>query len=275
MALVSGPAVANNGRRELKMQTGISTSQRCGRRAGLLAVLLATAVSLSVRPTLAGEAGNEGLTLDELIGSSLTVGDKTFYFDCYFSCDISAASITVTPINEGMDAIGFELSGSCPTGGWGWDWWDRSGFILKYHVVVDDPNNLIKDAALGLRLEQDTEPTIATSSYWDNDDGCSARVTETLKAGLVTPNLSAFVDENNPEDGDQVEFDPVRCVYVVKKFSLSGCGGWDWSANCGDYDRDSCQFSIVQTFSQIPEPSAVVLVMLGCCGLVPLMRRRG
>ncbi len=257
------------------------------RRTGLFTVALASLLAFTVRPVRAnGTDCGSSFTLSSLLGHSLTIGDKQFYFDCYRSCTIDASSIQVTPINEGMDAIGFSLTGACATGGGLYSSWGSfgggsasTGFTLSYHVVVVQPGYYIKDAALQLNLTDSSCGSYQPSSWGGgNWGGCSASVQENITAGLQTPQLSASVTSQNPSDGDSTQFAPVSSVSVVKQFSLNDCSGFGYSPsvspNCGTPSGDKCGFEIVQTFSQIPEPSAVTLAILGCCGLLPLLRRR-
>ena len=259
--------------------TGPSVRRACQ---GLAVVAMLTV--LTAAPVLATGSSGSTLTLGQLIGKCLTIGDKKFYFDSFCSDNLSACNIKLVTINEGADAIGFNLIGQasadqswCGSGGG-----ITASFTLKYHVVVQDANQLIKDADLALTLGTncDQQPQPACTTPGGGGSLCSATVEETIKAGLGKPKLQVSVSGTQGQDTDSVDFTPVKTVSVVKKFELTCDPGSAWNSlqsygKSGSYgDKNKVDFCIQQTFSQIPEPSTTATIGLALCALLPLLRRR-
>ena len=181
-------------------------------------------------------------------GGTLTVGDKIFSgFNYLATGDMpDSANINVQGIIDCDGNYGVRFQGAfldLPGGG-------ASDGLIGFNVsVAPNSSMLISDAHLAANL--------------DVIGGGLALITETFLPTFNNVNLSVFNDGNQQQLSDWVDFDqPVQSLPVQKDILL-----------LADDNGVATAFSFVdQTFSQVPEPSAAWLLMLGGLGLVT--RRR-
>jgi hypothetical protein len=186
-------------------------------------------------------------------GQSLVVGDKVFS-DFFISGDISANQVTVTPIE---DSFGYGISFS---GGFGAMGQATNDFILAYTVsVVTNSPDLISD----VHLRFNGSSVGLGSGGW----GLASVTEQVFDANLaLVGQMAVFAFSSANQTTNQLEntlaINPPQPTLVIgKDVLLIASGGFATIS------------TIDQTFSQIPEPSTLVLVTSGLTGLYLLLRR--
>jgi hypothetical protein len=189
-------------------------------------------------------------------GGTIVVGDKTFTnFTYNFTGDMPPATlVNVIPITDDFGNFGIRFQGAFidTTGVAG-----GSDALIEYRVTAA-PGFLISDAHL-----QGNPALLGTLG--------SISVTETfLPLNQVPPyQMTIYADQNlGTKMVDQTVFTPIQSLNVQKDIlglaKLAGSTGPPQTVTMSFVD---------QTFSQVPEASAVMLSLIGCIGL-GLKRRR-
>ena len=223
----------------------------------LISVFVLASTSRAQVTNLApGQTINLASVLDAT-GKSVQIGDKLFddFFFSYIDTDnnvlneLVAADVTLTAL---ANDIGFGLSFQTPLITFSNVVKD---IVVKYSVLVLDPNQKISDAHLSFSASvlglgtADVNESLYTGGFGANQ-------LDSFSVHLPPPGFgSTGVVFSTP----QVK------IYMEKDVVVSGNGS---TIN----DRASITI-INQTFSQIPEPSALVLVGAGLSGLLFFRRR--
>jgi hypothetical protein len=196
------------------------------------------------------------ISLSQLLGPSavsVQVGDKLFSDFEYIPSngtgnpanDLPAGAIVVSALSNPF-GFGISFSGPfVPTGN------TTNDIVLKYSVAVTDPHQLISDVHLGFNgavvgagLAQVTEQ-IMTNGFGTD----TVALLNVYNNGLPNPAFNDVV----------VLLQPREKLFIQKDILFGGGGS----------------LSIIdQTFSQIPEPSTLVLAGAGCFALLALRRRK-
>ncbi len=211
--------------------------------------VLSLAPTLMASPIVAVE-GQEFL-LGDLVGSEGFIwGDKLFHdFSFTETAEGGAlapgATIALTPIeiNGDLGLIYNAFWGAAPG-----QWADT---VIRFSVRVLDEEMFIKDVALAA-------PAMTTFGPG------TAIITESVYAefpGDLLSSLAVFDTADGRVTHDQAEFDPVKEVHVVTDIGVSG-----------DAVGLASISDVTQTFSQIPEPATLTLLVVG--GLLGLRRRK-
>ncbi len=178
-------------------------------------------------------------------GGDILVGDKDFT-DFTISGDFQASQVNITPIIENGD-FGIRFSGALVAGGSAMD------LILGYQVSVTNSPDLIADANLlfngvvvgGPGLAEVVEQVYTNNNmFYGQMDVFATQTTNQLSASLPIVPPQPFLNINKD----------VLITASLPAFSSIS--------------------TIDQTFTQVPEPSALVLVAAGFTGLALLRRRR-
>jgi hypothetical protein len=207
----------------------------------LLATLPARAVTTNLNP-------NQFINLESLIanGMSVQVGDKLFSdFQFIPSFNLPVDEINVTalsnPVGYGISFSGPFIANSNIT----------QDVVLKYSVAVTDPHQLISDVHLGFN-------GVVVGA------GVASVTEQIMTNGFGTDTIAQLNVYNqgspNPVFNDLANLLQPREKLFIQKDIIFGGGG---------------SLSIIdQTFSQVPEPSTLLLVGAGCAALVVLRRRK-
>lgn len=222
---------------------------------------VAVSVALVLASTFAAKAEIQVFTdqtvgLEQLLGpeGSIQVGDKIFTDFSFISHGaVLAGDMLVTPIldnfgyglrfsSESMVAIGEQVN----------------GFVLQFDVsVAPESNQLISDVHLRYNGS-------------NIGDGFSEVVETAIDP--VTDNVIGQIQVHNPpaqlSDGYDLSVALSR-ITIVKDVRITGDTG-----NRRLSDNQAAISWIDQSFSQIPEPSALLLVGAGLFGAALTMRRR-
>lgn len=220
------------------------------------ALCLSAVVQTAQAGVIPADNGQPIASLDELLGGGEIVnGDKRFAEFTYgASGDMPPADrVNVFRIIDDHGNLGLRFQGAFididSTDN------DASDALITYTVEALDPNMLITDAHI-----------FGNPNVLGDADTGSISVTETF----LPPSLANFTGEifDDPAGAglqrlDWVIFDePVRSLQVFK----------DIAARAGE---GTATLSFVdQTFSQIPEPSTVTLMMVGLAGIAFAGRRK-
>jgi hypothetical protein len=178
-------------------------------------------------------------------GADLIVGDKEFD-NFTISGDFTAGQVTVTPIQLGAD-FGIRFGGTFSATG------DSKDMILGYQVTVTNSLNLISVANLkfdgqvnsGTGLAEVVEQVFTNNppSFYGQMFVFATATTNQLSTSLpIIP--------------------PQSYLSINKDVELTAI-----------LPADSSITTIDQTFTQVPEPSALILVAAGLSGLFLLRRR--
>jgi len=178
-------------------------------------------------------------------GASLLVGDKLFT-DFSIQGSFGAGQVTVDPIQ--LDGnYGIEFQGGFLADGSGAD------MILKYDVAVTNSPNLIAAANLGFNgfVPFGTGVASVVESVYTNSGSFYGEmaVYATATSSQLTNSLAIVP--------------PQQLLELSKDVTVS--------AQLPAFAEIS---TIDQTFSQVPEPSVLVLTIMGAAGLGLTMRRR-
>ena len=178
-------------------------------------------------------------------GQTLVVGDKAFT-DFSISGDFNANHVMVTPIIENGD-FGIRFSGALVSGG------NPMDLILGYQVSVTNSPNLIADANLlfnGVVVNGPGLAEITEQVYTNNNDFYGQMFVFATESNSV---LSASLPITPPQPFLNINKDVLITAELPAFSSIS---------------------TIDQTFTQVPEPSTLVLAAAGIAGLTVLRRRR-
>jgi len=192
-------------------------------------------------------------------GNAIQIGDKLFDNFSYMYTDstgmtnysLPSGAVTLAALSN---MVGFGLSLEAPLN-------TASNldkdFIIKYSVTVTDPSMKISDMHMtfnGVAL---------------NNGFCLVDEAAYDSAGFGVNSLGAIQVDNIPPSPANLQAmltfeQPQTEIYIEKDIELGGSGGSDFAS-----------ISIIdQTFSQIPEPSSVMLTVVGLAGLWLMRRRR-
>ncbi len=210
------------------------------------AICLSTALFISYAPVSDAQIiDGPTVSLASLTnGQTVIVGDKAFT-DFSISGDFQANQVNVTPITENGD-FGIRFSGGFTSGG------TPMGMTLGYQVSVTNSLNLISAANLlfngvvvaGAGTAQVTEQIFTNNTFYGQMSVFATQTSTVSSASLaIVPPQSLLTINKN-----------VSLTATVPAFSSIS--------------------TIDQTFTQVPEPSAMVLVAAGFGGLALLRRRR-
>jgi hypothetical protein len=235
-------------------------SMRRGPMAIAAVAVLVWSSAASLGPAQIILAPNQSTNLSYLVGVnglSLQVGDKLFddfsfvYSDTtgIISNYLPSSALNVTALSN---SFGFGISFTGPLAAIG----DVTKDItLRFSVEVLDPNLLISDVHLSYN------GAVVGAGF--------ARVDEQILIGGFGGTIITNVSVPNPQDPVQSTVflpEPLRKIYVEKDIMWGG--GAPGSQN-------SAFISVInQTFSQIPEPSTLMLSGAGLVALVLLKRRK-
>jgi len=210
-------------------------------------LLLAPAVMASPIVAVDGEAFLMGELVDE---EGFIWGDKLFH-DFSFTSTAGGgaiapgASIAVSPVLINGD-LGLRFNALWVAGPGQW-----ADTLIRYSVEVLDERMFIEDVSLASAAITSISPGAAT-------------ITESVYAeypGNLLSSLTVFDSAAGRQTFDHDEFAPVKEVHVVKDIGVSGDGSGFASIS-----------EVTQTFSQIPEPVTLSLLVFG--GLFGLRRRK-
>ena len=226
------------------------------------AILLFTVVFISAatstRATTTNLAPNQSISLATLIDSNMNVqiADKNFG-DFFFSYidnngnpndNLTRSNVVITALSNDF---GFGVSFQQPLLAIGAA---TNNIVFKYTVTVTDPNFHISDIHL----------SITGTSGNGGLGSVSENVFTNGFGGTSVGTLQATI----PTNGSDVAFanivPTVDKLWVQKDVIVAGGGAANGSASITIID---------QSFSQVPEPSTMVLVGLGLLGLVAVRRK--
>ena len=221
----------------------------------LTAPTIATAVTTNLN---AGDTINLQTVIDNSL--SVQIGDKVFGFDSH-SWDPNPAELAMAAANVNLKAIvnlndiGFSLQFQVP---WTAGDTDNKDIKFQYTVAVTNSSNLISDLHLSITgtASGDAYANVGETAY-SSDFGVG-------QIGSV----QAFVFDGFPEMAESVTNldSAVTQLWIYKDMNITGASeGLDDSVSITAID---------QTFSQIPEPSTMLLVGLGLMGVVAVNRKR-
>ena len=209
---------------------------------------IATAVTINLN---AGDTINLATVIND--GLSVQIGDKVFGD---FSWDPNPAEPDMVAANVNVKAlvnlndIGFSLLFTQT-----WTTSDSKDIVFHYTVAVTDPSYLISDLHLSIT------GTASGGSYASVGETAYSSGIDNGQVGFV----QAFLFDGYPElAASATNLDSlVTKLWITKDMNISGDGADTVSITAID-----------QTFSQIPEPSTVLLVSLGLLGVVAVNRKR-
>ena len=224
--------------------------------ASALVVTLSFSTPTTARAQVTNLTPGQTINLATVINNGLGVqiGDKLFR-DFSFSysdnntnnTDLVSANVNLTALSN---VVGFGVSFTQPLLAIGTDFKDIG---LKYSATVTDPNFLISDIHLSI--------TGAAGN------GGSGSVSEDVFvggfSGTNVGHIQAAIPGSSTDQANIVP--PVVELWVQKDVKVNGGGAANGNASITIID---------QTFSQVPEPSTVLLVGLGLLGVAALNRKR-
>ena len=178
-------------------------------------------------------------------GADLIAGDKEFD-NFSISGDFTASQVTVTPIQENGN-FGIRFGGNFTATGTSLD------MILGYTVLVTNSPNLISVANLGFNGQVTSGTGLAEvveQVFTNNPPSLYGQMSvfATMAGSQLSTNLPIIPPQSFLEINKDVEL----TAFLPASSSIS---------------------IIDQTFTQVPEPSALVLVTAGVSGLFLLRRR--
>ena len=218
----------------------------------------------------------QAVSLAELFnGGSIVAGDKLFdrwFFDSYYTSEedreFNPANIEVEGLSDGGDyGLRFNVTNN--------ELYVQGDGIYAYvdlmfgfRVSVMDPNWKITDASMALM----------NGAYgWDPDGMTDVGMFIMEKVGSASSldDLGDLSVEFSQLDDAQISdtlsttiFAPQSEIWVTKNILLWAADDTDWASLLGFDQRFS------QTQTVIPEPSSIVLTLLGLAGLVVARKRR-
>jgi hypothetical protein len=221
-----------------------------------LALLFSTATTVSAQVTNLTGGGSISLATVIDNGLSVQVGDKVFgnFFFSYSdtdgltSDDLTRSNVTLTTLSN---IIGFGLQFSQPLLAIGPV---SKDIEFQYTATVADPTNLISDIHLSITGSAGNGG-LGTVGEQVFTGGFSGTSVGQIQASI--PGVSTAATNIVP---------PVSEVWVQKDVIVTGGSAANGFASISVID---------QTFSQVPEPSTVLLVGLGLLGVVGLRHRTG
>lgn len=223
----------------------------------------------------------EGVPLDTVIGVPFLVKDKEFTVSKFVSADFDPSTITIKPVNLGLDGIGFDLLGDFTVGDDDGDDGESgndgvsAAFALDYSVTILASGLFFNDANLsfdGFATDEDDDDDSNGNPGDDDDDDTFVSVMETI---LGIGDLSVFVDAmGNEMLTDKIFFDPTETSLSVSKLFEVFAGDDDDDDEIFGDDSAAGATMIRQTFSQIPAPGTLGLLGLGGLWLGGGRRRR-
>jgi PEP-CTERM motif len=223
--------------------------------ASALTVLLLFSAATTARAQITNLNQGETVNLADVLdnGLALQIGDKQFgnfsfsYSDNNSSnIDLVAANVNVTALSN---VVGFGVSFTEPLSAAGTD--DKH-IMLQYTVLVTDPNFKISDIHL----------SITGAAFGNGYGNADEDVFNDAFNGNNVGHLHASIPGASTDQADIVPTETQ--LWVQKDVEVNG-GGAGGVASITIID---------QTFSQVPEPSTVLLVGLGLLGLVAVNRKR-
>jgi hypothetical protein len=202
----------------------------------------------------AGEEINLATVIDN--GLAVQIGDKVFggfSWDNYgrLDLDMAASNVDVRALLNPND-IGFRLEFTLPLTAGDMDFKD---IAFEYTAAVTNSSNLISDIHLSITGATSGD-AIANVSENATTGGFGVGLVGTVAATLPGP----------PTNSVTILDYPVAKLWVQKDIIVAGAGDFT--------DDNASIWTIEQTFSQIPEPSTVLLVGLGLLGVAAVNRKR-
>ena len=204
-------------------------------------ILLALALCLSV----VGMGNAATMKLSELVaGETITSGDKRFSdFEYAITGDMPAAEdVNVIPIQDVDGNYGIRFQGGFidHVGG------SASDALITYNVTATDPGYWISDAHLVSNVV--------------NPDGGFGSIAETFLPDKSDPDDVLYVSTDTSLT-DMILFMPPQKTFMVQKNILLSAG------------TKAVTMSFVdQTFSQVPEPTSLLLILTGGLSLLAFRR---
>jgi hypothetical protein len=223
----------------------------------LVAVFLCSAPTITRAVTTnlnPGEAINLATVIDN--GLSVEVADKIFGDFSFAYLELGAPDVALAASNVNVRALsngfGFGLEFQQPLIAVN----DKAKEITFQYTAMVDPNynNLISDIHLSITGSKGGAGTGSVGEDVFNDSFGGTLV------GHLTNNLGGVISSSTNI------VPPVTKLWISKDVMVSG--------NNGGPSSFATISVIDQTFSQVPEPSTVLLVGLGLLGVVAVNRRR-
>ena len=230
-------------------KTTINLREACPVHARQYSLILCGAIALAVMCAPASEAQiilGPTISMANLTNNqTIIVGDKAFT-DFSISGDYQANQVNVTPILEGGN-FGIRFSGALFSGGTPMD------FNLGYQVSVTNSLNLISAANLLFNGQVTFGVGVAqvVEQVFTNNNQLAGQMQ--VFASATTNQLSASLPITPPQPLLTLSKDVLISAELPAFATIS---------------------TIDQTFTQVPEPSALALAAAGFAGLVLLRRRR-
>lgn len=225
----------------------------------VIAAIASIALFATVQSAVAADhtlSLNDTIGLSELLGGdSLQYGDKLFDDFSFDSLDFGGSDVLVKAIVDLDGNIGLRFESDWQAVGS-----DATGFVLQFSVEVLDPNQLINGV------------TLLTSDVTTYGDGYVS-VAEDVHSGSIPGGVKIADLEvhDPPEASDSAVFEPLSKIWILKDIQIVGDGHRRLAVeeNLGP----TAIGAIEQSFSQIPEPSTVLMVGAALFGLVATGRR--
>ena len=217
----------------------------------------------------------QAVTLAELFnGGSIVAGDKLFdrwsldFYDASDAREFNPANIEVEGLSDGGDyGLHFNVTND-ELHVQGDGIYAYVDLTFGFRVSVMDPNWMITDASMALM----------NGAYGWNPDGITDVGMFIMEKVGSAPGLDDLGDlsvEFSQLDDAQISdtlsttfFAPKSEIWVTKNILLWAADDTDWAVLLGFDQRFS------QTQTVIPEPSTIVLTLLGLAGLVVARKRR-